>query len=98
MRRRGGEGGEKGAEVIDGNVVQPPRGREYMKEVRSVEGPELSVVLKGKLRSGGVRVQERAQPLFIRVLRGDAKTRGPECGRGQREKGMERGRRSSLPK
>ena len=96
MRRRRGEGGEKGAEVIDGNVVQPPRGREYMQKVRSVEGPELSVVVKGKLRSGGVRVQKGAQPLFIRVLRGDSKSRGTECGGGQCAKGMERRRRSNL--
>jgi len=57
---RGGrrEGGEESAKVVDGDVVEPSRWRDGVKKVRSGKGPELSVVVEGKLRGRGVRVEE----------------------------------------
>jgi hypothetical protein len=98
VERRRGKRREKGAEVIDDNIVEPPRGGEHVKKVRSVQGPELSVVVKGKLRGGRMRVQEGTQPLFVRVLRGDAKTRGAKRKGRHCVKGMEEGRKRGLPR
>ena len=58
MGRRGGEGGEKGAEVVNGYVVEPTSGGDGVKKVRGGEGPELVVVVEGELMSRGVRLEE----------------------------------------
>ena len=58
MGRRGGEGGEKGAEVVNGYVVEPPSGGDGVKEVRGGKGPKLVVVVEGELMGGGVRLEE----------------------------------------
>ena len=58
MGRRGGEGGKKGAEVVDGDVIEPTSGGDGVKEVRGGERPELVVVVEGELMSRGVRLEE----------------------------------------
>jgi hypothetical protein len=96
MRRERREGGEKGTEVIDGNIIEPSRGRECVEKVCSVKGPKLAVILKGELRGWGMRMEKGTQPRLIWVLRGDAKTRGSECRGGNCAEEMKRGRGSNL--
>ena len=47
-----------------------------------MEGPELTIIVEGQLKSRGRGAQERVYPLYVGVLGDDAKASGAEGGRG----------------